>query len=466
MKKILQRLFLLAITISLFQGSAIAQPQYYNINTSAGANAIPLGGAGYPTNKCQFLYGPNVFNTNGTTGTPAFNGFITTVYFRVNSYSAAVVYSDFTISLVQNVGVATTFPTTTFGTLVPSFYQPTYSLPTPLANDWVAITLQTPFLYNPAQSLIFEMKASGSVGGATTSNGMRTGTGSRLYGTYSAATGTSSTATLVDFGFDLIPPTPCSGTPTAGTISYIPGCPSQVKLTGATLAGGINVQWQKRLACGGTWANIPGATGYMYTYNIPAQSAPTEYRAYITCNTGGQTDTSAAVFVNNVAPCYCASGATNASYHDITQVTLGSLSNASPCVGGGGTYTSFTSTVPPPNLMKGDTYLLSVEVTNCGTATISQGVAVFIDYNQDGTYALSERVSATTAMNSANAFTVTDNITIPTSALPGITGMRVISAYNIAGTGITGCQSSTYGETEDYYVNIQFAPAVTGSGLV
>lgn len=219
MIKSLQKVLPLLVLLLLGFGSMYGQsPQYYNLNNSTGSNAIPLGGGGYATNKCQFLYGPGLFNSSGTTGTPAYNGMITTVYFRVNNYSSAVTYSDFTISLVQNVGTSTTFPSTTFGTLTPAFYQSSYSLPALGTNNWCAITLTTPFLYDPSLSLIFELKASTSVGGSSSSNGMlNSGTGSRLYGTYAATTGTISTATLVDFGFDLVPAGPCTAPPTAGT---------------------------------------------------------------------------------------------------------------------------------------------------------------------------------------------------------------------------------------------------------
>ncbi|HRO43559.1 MAG TPA: hypothetical protein PL009_12050 [Flavipsychrobacter sp.] len=272
----------------LFSGVANAQgPQFFNNSTSTGANAIPLGGGGYATNKCQFLYGPNSLNSSGSTGTPAYNGLITTVYFRVGTYTSAVVYSDFTVSLVQNVGTATTFPSTTFGTLSPAFYQATYSLPTPVTNSWVAIPLQTPFLYDPSLSLIFELKASNSVGGTSTSNGMLNGPGSRLYAAYSAITGTAATGTLVDFGFDLMPSAPCSGTPTAGTATVSNANPCMgssisLNLSGNSIGGGQTYQWQSSASSSGPWANIDTARlTPFYTLN---STTTLYYRAKVRCN--------------------------------------------------------------------------------------------------------------------------------------------------------------------------------------
>jgi hypothetical protein len=111
-------LFLMGVQVSL---QAQTTPQYYNSAAGTGGNAIPLGGNGYATNKAHFIYGPAVFNSNGTTGSPAYQGNITTVYFRITSGTNTVTYSDFTISLGQNEGTSTTFANSTFSTFTPNF---------------------------------------------------------------------------------------------------------------------------------------------------------------------------------------------------------------------------------------------------------------------------------------------------------------------------------------------------------
>ncbi|MBS1776956.1 MAG: immunoglobulin domain-containing protein, partial [Bacteroidetes bacterium] len=442
----------------LYSTIVFAQPQYFNSNVGNTSNVFPLGST---TNKVQWIYGPGLFNSNGPTGTPAPAGFITTVYFRLGSLATASTYSDYTISLGQNVGTTTSFPSNTYITgLTQCLYSASFTMTGATANSWYAVSLPTFFLYNPSQSLVFELTTSSSGSNYVS---QVNGTGNqRIWGTYGSAIGTSTGTGLVDFGFDLIPPTPCSGKPNAGVASYVPGCPAMVKLTGNTFAANMTIQWQKKVNCGGVWTNIPGATSY--AYNIGSQSVPTSYRAFLVCTTSGQSDTSNAVLVNSVSPCYCTSAATYGTYHNITNVTLGTLNNSSICSSG---YTNFAPTVAAPRLIKGDQYPISITATNCGASTLSYGVAAFIDFDGDGTYALTERVFATASMYSTSPFNVSGTISIPTSqAFTGITGMRVILAYNVAGTSITGCQSSTYGETEDYVVNIQEAPNVTGTGLV
>src|SRR5690606_13019754 len=104
------------------------------------------------------------------------------------------------------------------------------------------------------------------------------------------------------------------------------------------------------------------------------------------CNSVGLSDTSNVVTVVNVPPCYCASGATSAFYADINNVMIGNFINSSACVGNGATYTNFMSSLPPISLLKGDSYAASVTVGNCGTFNTAQGVAIFIDYDQDGAF--------------------------------------------------------------------------------
>jgi len=55
---------------------------------------------------------------------------------------------------------------------------------------------------------------------------------------------------------------------------------------------------------------------------------------------------------------------------------------------------------------------------------------------------------------------------VPSNAKAGFTGMRVIlDDYGTAGNAITGCATPTYGEVEDYLVEIEYVPTVVGDGF-
>ena len=194
--------FIVFTVLNLFAFQGFAQtPSYYNNNNAASSNTFPLGGA---TNKVQWIYGPNLFNSAGTTGVPSGGGTITKIYFRLGSLASATnTNTDYTISLAQNIGTTAAWTSTTWATgLTTCFYAATYQMTGATANSWYGITLQTPIAYNPNLSLIFEIRVSSSVGGNYVSQAGATN--QRIWGTYSGTPGTGFGSGLVDFGFDLM----------------------------------------------------------------------------------------------------------------------------------------------------------------------------------------------------------------------------------------------------------------------
>jgi hypothetical protein len=93
--------------------------------------------------------------------------------------------------------------------------------------------------------------------------------------------------------------------------------------------------------------------------------------------------------------------------------------------------------------------------TQLATTTISMtsngyplAFSVWIDYNDDGIFESSEQVVADN--NTTEASTVTDNFTIPYSAIAGKHKMRVRADYYSEGAPTDPCSQLVYGETEDY----------------
>ncbi|MDX5321958.1 MAG: hypothetical protein LPK48_12980, partial [Bacteroidota bacterium] len=184
--------------------AAFAQPAYYNGSSGGSSNSFPLNTT--TSNKVQWIYNPGMFNSNGTTGTPAFAGLITDVYIRLgNSANANTNYSNFTIKMAQNVGTQTTWSGTTWNTgMTTVFSASSHQLTGASTWSWVKITLTNPFVYDPTQSLVVEFSVTGGTGctvAQMTNNGSR-----RIWGPVSNPTnGTGFGTGLVDFGFDLIP---------------------------------------------------------------------------------------------------------------------------------------------------------------------------------------------------------------------------------------------------------------------
>ncbi|MCH2034079.1 MAG: S8 family serine peptidase [Tenacibaculum sp.] len=185
----------------------------------------------------------------------------------------------------------------------------------------------------------------------------------------------------------------------------------------------------------GTSANLTGLTaGTSYTINVRAQDA-----AGNVSNAGSVTFTTDS---DNPAPTYCTSSGSRTTYEWIDNVELGGITNAT---GAGSGYSDFTNLVG--NLAQGSTNTMIVSAGFSGSS-YTEHWAVWIDFNQDGTFADSEKVVSGSS-SSANNLSATVNV--PSNAVLGQTRMRVSMKYNAAQT---ACESFGDGEVEDYTINI------------
>jgi bacillolysin len=193
----------------------------------------------------------------------------------------------------------------------------------------------------------------------------------------------------------------------------------------------------------GTTGTVTGLTASTtYSFTIKAKDAA-----------GNLSSASNAVSVTTLASTtppvtYCASKGNSVADEWIDYVALNGMTNATGANAG---YGNFTTKVAP--LPYGDS-----------TITLSAGFrstaytefwAVWIDFNKNGTFETSEKVESGSSSSSAN---LTGTITVPTTALAGTTRMRVQMKYNAAST---ACEAFSYGEVEDYTVNIG-AAAING----
>ena len=110
-------------------------------------------------------------------------------------------------------------------------------------------------------------------------------------------------------------------------------------------------------------------------------------------------------------------------------------------------YSNYSGVVAAPMLIPGTTYPFSVTVGMCGATAFSGGISIFVDYNQNGVFDATEKVFGTTVTQAfAIAGTaVTGNITIPLTAMNGLTRMRVVEVESNATP--VACGTYTWGET-------------------
>ncbi len=143
---------------------------------------------------------------------------------------------------------------------------------------------------------------------------------------------------------------------------------------------------------------------------------------------------------------YCSSEGDNSSYEYISSFNLGSISNSSGNDGGYGDYTNLSA-----NLSRGSNYSFSLTPA-FPSGTYDEYLRIWVDLNRDGDF---EDAGELLYSSSAFQSTISGSISIPTSASEGITRMRLSMKYD---SSPTLCESFSYGEVEDYAVEI------TGSG--
>ncbi|MBT0607866.1 S8 family serine peptidase [Aequorivita echinoideorum] len=163
------------------------------------------------------------------------------------------------------------------------------------------------------------------------------------------------------------------------------------------------------------------------------------------CNDGSTSTYSASVnfTTTSVQLSYCASKGNNVNDEYIGRVQMGTINNPS---GSGNGYSDFTNI----NTALSKNSSVSITITPTWTGTVyAEGYSVWVDYNQNGSFTdAGEQVWTQAPTTSA---TVTGSFTIPATALDGNTRMRVSMKYN----GIpTSCESFSYGEVEDYTINL------------
>jgi len=132
----------------------------------------------------------------------------------------------------------------------------------------------------------------------------------------------------------------------------------------------------------------------------------------------------------------------------VQEVTIGQFGHTS---GNDGGY-AFHRASGDIDLFIGQSYPASVMAAALSNADLAQRVRIWIDLDQDGSFAPSEMVLDETGTTTA---AISGNIAIPTDAQAGSTRMRVQSTgMQTAGV----CGSFTTGETEDYCVTLAQLP--------
>ena len=160
---------------------------------------------------------------------------------------------------------------------------------------------------------------------------------------------------------------------------------------------------------------------------------------------------------------YCTAGATSTSFEKIGNVTLTGVINQTSSATAG--YENYTAVVG--NVTAGSSYGVSVLVT--GAYANDDRVLIWIDADQNGVFqdpaelVFAAAVSTFCPTCTGTNATVTGSITVPSVAFNGNTRMRIRMHDLSSGGNSTPCGTSTYGQVEDYTLNVSGGVSTTYS---
>lgn len=238
-----------------------------------------------------------------------------------------------------------------------------------------------------------------------------------------------------------------------------PSAPTNLTASGTT-SSSTNLAWTA------STDNV-GVTGYdVYqgatllgvttstSYSVTSLTASTAYTFIVKAkdaagNTSGDSN-SVTVTTSAVTISYCASQGNSTADEKIGNVVLGTISNTSTGTAG---YENFTAL--STNITRSASNTITITPSWTSTA-YAEGYAVWIDYNQNGLFTDAGELvwskAASTATPASGSFTV------PATASIGATRMRVSMKYNAIPT---SCEAFSYGQVEDYTVNVVAGTADT-----
>ena len=197
--------------------------------------------------------------------------------------------------------------------------------------------------------------------------------------------------------------------------------------------------------CAGT---ATGLTTYL-SANLPATTAPANYVIPIVTSPVTDEDLGSVIITQ---------GATTILSNTTTGGSLvGTIGTATGTIG---SYSDFTS-FGPYAMTAGSAYNFSLTSITQGTFNYNNSMAIFIDYNRNGSFAdAGELVYAAGALI-IGPHTETGTFTIPLTAFNGLTRMRVFARESTLTTAYIN--TFAWGEYEDYMLNISSTNAGGGN---
>ena len=186
-------------------------------------------------------------------------------------------------------------------------------------------------------------------------------------------------------------------------------------------------------------AGLTALTGYSF-YVVAKDAAGNLSVSSNTVNV-----TTLATTIPNTTLAYCSSYGSSTAREYINKVQIGSITNISGNNNGFGDFTTMST-----DLAIGTTNTIIITPTWTGSY-LYETFSVWIDFNQDGDFNDIGELAYSKPKSKSKFKSVSGYLNIPTTALTGSTRMRVSMKNN---TLPNSCENFSYGEVEDYTVNI------------
>ena len=236
-----------------------------------------------------------------------------------------------------------------------------------------------------------------------------------------------------------------------GGDTQAPTVPSNVTVS-STTSSSISLSWTASADnVGVTSYTVNNATDNVnYTtsgtsFTVTGLTANKSYTFYVNAkdaagNTSGWSTAAQGTTSGGTTVSYCAAGSAQGSEH-ISNVSFGTINNSSAR----DNYRDYTSMSTSVN--KGSSYVLTVTI---GSVYNGDKATAWFDWNGDGDFLDSGESFSLSVTGS----TATSSITVPTNATASNTRMRIRVHYYAANNVSCGTPSNSYGEVEDYTINI------------
>jgi len=253
--------------------------------------------------------------------------------------------------------------------------------------------------------------------------------------------------------------TPCSGTPTAGTIvstanPVCNGADFTLSLTGTTTGAGIKYQWESS-PDNSTWTNISGANVNTFT---TSQAVASYYRCSVSCTNSGLSSNTTSIYVTMTTICYCTPTVEDCSNYAeygnyLSMVSLNGtpemVNNTEHSTSSTQCYTLYAPVggATSTTLSAGNTYYIGFQSGEYAENYVS----AWIDFNDDGVFSSSEMIANGLYLEESNT-TYSSSFTVPVNCVIGTVRLRVI--LNEDETPTDPCGTYDFADVEDYTITL------------